>query len=251
MAPAPFRDQPQSAEEFHCSPSVQRTLLGESPFFSSLTGDQIADVTSRFRQQHYHAGDVVQLAGDAAERLSIVGAGVVRMSRPTPDGQDVLLDLRRPGEHFGSLVDLGDEKYREDVVAQTGCCILFTTSDIFRSLLETYPAVARASLSIVSERLRDAHEAIERISAYPVEQRVASILLHLAARIGKSDEHGVLIDMPLARQDIADMVGAKVETVSRVMSEMRREGTIESGRKWIRVLDLAGLGDRSGIHSVN
>lgn len=232
--------------ELHCSIDDQRRLLGASPFFSSLSPEEVVEVQKSFRQQHYNEGDLIQMAGDPADRLSIVAAGMVKMVRPTLDGQDVLLDFLGPGEHFGSLARLGDESYREDVTAQTPVCVLYTTADAFQDLLQRYPGVALSTLEIVAGRLRTAQSVIEQLSAYPVEHRVAATLLHLADKGGKEKDGHILIDMPLSRQDIADMTGAKVETVSRIMSEFRREGLIDSGRRWISVMDrdrLAKLTD--------
>lgn len=229
-----------------CSIDDQRRLLSESPFFSRLSADEIHDVQRLFRQQHYDEGASIQLAGEPATRLSIVAAGTVKMVRPTPDGQDVLLDFLGAGEHFGSLAALGDAVYREDVTAQTSCCVLYTTAEIFEQLLSRYPVVALSTLEIVAARLLTAQTAIEHLSAYPVEHRVAATLLHLAGKRGKDEGESVLIDMPLSRQDIADMTGAKVETVSRILSDFRRESLIDSGRRWISILDpdrLAKLTD--------
>src|SRR5699024_119628 len=129
-------------------------------------------------------GDRIQTAGDAATRLSIVAAGMVKVARPTLDGQDVLLDFVGPGGYFGSLVELGDSAYREDVTAHTDCCVLHTTSETFDSVLQRYPSVVLASLQIVATRLNEAQATIEQFSAMPVEQRVASVLLHLVSRTG-------------------------------------------------------------------
>lgn len=229
--------------EMHCSISEQRRLLSASPFFGSLSEEDIVDVQSQFHQHHYHAGDRIQNAGDAAIRLSVVAAGMVKIVRPTLDGQDVLLDFVGPGGYFGSLAELGDAVYREDVTAHTDCCILYTTAETFHSLLRRYSGAAIAALDIVTSRLGEAQETIEQLSAYSVERRVAAILLQLMDKIGTEREGDVLIEMPLSRQDIADMTGAKVETVSRVMSEFRRTGLIESGRRWISVLDTGALSD--------
>jgi CRP-like cAMP-binding protein len=97
--------------------------------------------------------------------------------------------------------------------------------------------VALATLEFVALRLREAHETIEQLSAYSVEQRVAATLLKLANRLGRSEGSATLIEMPLSRQDLADMTGATVETISRVMSDLRRAGIVESGRRWISILD--------------
>jgi CRP-like cAMP-binding protein len=232
--------------ELHCSIPDQRRLLAASPFFTRLSPEEIRTVQERFRQRHYQAGEVIQRAGDPATMLAIVAAGTVKMVRPTLDGQDVLLEFLGPGEHFGSLADLGDDTYREDVIAHTACCILYTTSDVFHDLLQRYPVVALSTLGLVSERLRHAHATIEQLSAHPVDQRIATALLRLAEKRGREDESGTLIEIPLSRQDLADLTGATVETVSRVMSEFKRAGLIDSGRRWISVLDCDGLGQIAG-----
>lgn len=211
------------------------------PFFAGLADAELDQVTHAFRQKDYSVGDVIHLAGEPAVQLSVVAAGIVKLVRPTPDGQDVLLDFYGVGEHFGSLSELGDSVYREDATAQTDCCILSTTATEFRELIRKYPAVAVAALDLVAARLRDAQETIEQISAYPVDRRIASVLLDLARRVGRDVDGSILIEMPLSRQDLADMTGAKVETVSRVMSEFRRSGLIESGRRWTAIRDLTGL----------
>jgi len=229
--------EPIIIQPHQCTPSEQRRLLGGVPFFAPLSASDIDDIASSFRQADYPAGKVIHRAGDPADRLSIVAAGMVKLVRPTPDGQDVLLDILGPGEHFGSLSDLGDDAYREEATAHTNCCILYTSARAFRDVLERFPAVALATLHLVAARLRTAHATIEQISAYPVDRRVASTLLHLADRVGRRDGETTLIEMPLSRQDLADMTGATVETVSRVMSDFRRAGLIESGRRWIAVRD--------------
>lgn len=233
--------EPVWIEVDHCTPAEQRRLLAGTPFFSGLSQAEIDDVAAAFRQAHFAPEATIYFSGDPAERLGIVAAGMVKLVRPTSEGQDVLLDILGPGDYFGSLAQLGDPVYREDAIAHTHCCILYTTADEFRQLLQRYPAVALATLDLVATRLRSAQETIEQISAYPVDQRVASTLLKLARRVGREENGTTLIEMPLSRQDLADMTGAKVETVSRVMSEFRRSGLIDSGRRWIAIRDAEAL----------
>jgi CRP-like cAMP-binding protein len=220
-----------------------RRILGGTPFFSPLPVADVDQIAANFRQVDFRAGETIHRAGDPAARLAIVAAGMVKLSRPTADGQDVVVNILTSGDYFGSLADLGDAFYTEDATAQTDCCILVATAQEFHQLLERFPPVALATLQLVAERLRDAHQAIEQLSAYSVERRVASTLLKLADRVGRPEGTGTLIEMPLSRQDLADMTGAKVETVSRVMSEFRRAGLIDSGRRWIAVTDHDGLAE--------
>lgn len=229
----------------HCSVEDQRRLLAAAPYFKSLSTEQIEAVQRQFTQNHYTAGSTIYSAGEPARRLSIVAAGTVKVQRPTWDGKDILLDLLVPGDHFGSLAELGDETYPDTAIAHTECCILSTTSAEFSQMLTTYPTVAIDSLSIVAARLRQAQSTIEQLSAYPVEQRIARTLAHLAEKVGVEKGDATLIDIPLSRQDLADMAGTTVETASRVMSDFKRDGLIDSGRMWISVRDTEKLADRA------
>lgn len=245
MSTNPAQQQP-IVKELHCSVEDQRRLLGNSPYFRSLNPEQIELVQRAFMQRHHRADTTIHYAGEAATRLSIVAAGSVKLVRTTPDGKDVVTDLLTPGDQFGSLAELGDLTYRETAIAHTECCILSTTAPVFSDMMRQFPAIAIDTLALVARRLGDARSTIEQLSAHPVEQRVVQLLLHLASRIGVERDGGVLIDLPLSRQDIADMTGTTVESASRVMSELRKSGEIASGRRWISILDEAGLRDRLG-----
>jgi CRP-like cAMP-binding protein len=237
---------PVVIEPHHCTPAEQLRILGATPFFRTVPAAKMPALAASFHQADYAAGTPIQRSGESATRLSIIAAGMVKLIRPTASGQDVLLDIIGPGEYFGSLADLGDATYQEDATAHTDCCILFTTAEEFRRLLLAYPNATLATLELVAARLRLAQESIEHISAHPVEQRVAATLLHFARRIGRQDGEVILIDMPLSRQDLADMTGATVETVSRIMSEFRRAGMIESGRRWTAIHDHEALANLAG-----
>ncbi len=232
---------PVTISEAHCSPADVRRILHETPFFRDLPAEEIPNVADVFRQHHYAAGEPIYHAGDDATRLLIVAAGMVRIVRPTIDGQDVLLDFASPGAVFGSLQVLGDVTYSDDATALTGSCILQATPEAFQGLLTRYPAAALATLGFVAERLREAHSTIEGLSAHPVPRRVAQTLLKLADRVGREREGDMLIDMPLSRQDLADMTGATVETVSRVMSDLKGRGIVDSGRRWVSIVERESL----------
>lgn len=245
-----FREQPDLSAPLHCTPEEQRRLLGQTPFFRALPEDEIGAVARSFQQREFAAGEAIHRAGDPAARLSLVAAGMVKVARPTIDGQDVVIDILHPGDYFGSLGQLGDAAYADDATAQTHCCILSTTASDFQALLTRYPAVALATLDLVAERLRAAHESIEQLSAYPVQRRLAATLLHLLDRAESDRAVDGAVELPFSRQDLADMTGATVETVSRVLSALRRQRIIDGGRGWIAVRDRDRLAALAGDDTV-
>lgn len=220
----------------HCSPSMRLAILRRVPLFAALADRELALVDRRFHERGYAAGETIYYTGEPATTLYVVAVGKVKLLRHAPR-QDVLLDFVAPGELLGGLPVMGDRAYPDTAQAQTDCCLLEVLADDFQAILDAHPPVTRALLGAVSERLLAAQATIGQISAYPVESRVAATLLALARRFGAAER----IELPLTRQDLADMTGATVETVSRVISQLRRRGLVRSGRGWVALLDREGL----------
>lgn len=153
----------------------------------------------------------------------------------------MLLDILHGGEYFGTLTTLGGHSYTETAIAQRDGCILQISSEDFESVLSEYPDVTRKVLEAVSGRLVESQESIKQLSTFTVEQRIASALLRLAGKLGEERKKDILIQLPLSRQDLATMIGAKAETVSRVLSRFAEEGMVKSGRKWMTITDMKRL----------
>jgi len=241
---APRRKSPVEHEHIEpqmCTVDLRLSILRQLPFFQGLTDQAIGEINPIFREQGYDAGAFIHFAGDRADRLYVVVAGKVKLIRHEPTGQEVVLDLLVPGDFFGSLPVLGEDTYPDTAQAHTTCCVLTITPHAFQDILQRYPQVSLALLEIVSSRLREAREVIHQLSASPVESRLAATLLKLADKLGEKRGDEVLIQLPLSRQDLADMTGATAETASRVMSQFRRQKLIRSGRRWMSLTDLDGL----------
>lgn len=233
--------EPESIEPHMCDITMRHNILRHVPFFTMLSDDDIRQINQRFREQGFEPGEPIYYAEDPASRLYVVAAGKVKQMRHTLTGQDVLLDILSEGDFFGSLSVLGDEKYPDTALAQTNVCALSIDAEGFGEILKTHPPVALAVLNITGQRLRDAQEAIRQLSAHSVDQRLAYTLLKLAAKLGEAQDVGMLIQMPLSREDLAAMTGATPETISRIMSQFQKEGWIESGRQWVAVRDSDAL----------
>lgn len=232
------RKSPIKSEKFEperCTVDLRLQILGQLSFFETLSPENINDINKLFRESGYLAGESIYFAGDETTHLYVVASGKIKLLRHTLSGQDVLLDILTPGEFFGTLSSLGDGQYPDTAVAQTAACVLSISAEDFQTILGTYPGVALKVLAIVSKRLQAAHERIRQLSAHSVEQRIAHILLKLAEKLGEPSEMGLLIQLPLSREDLASMAGTTTETASRIMSRFQKEGLIRSGRQWVAV----------------
>lgn len=227
--------QPEPIEPETCSLDVRLDILRRLPFFAGLSMDELQQVNRHFHERGHEPGETIYYAGDPASQLYVLAAGSAKLIRHTLAGQDVLLDILATGEFFGSLSMLGDETYVDTAQAQTVTCTLSISGEDFRKLLEAYPQMALTVLDITAARLREAQETIQQLSTASAEQRIASVLLKLGEKLGQPHETGLLIQIPLSREDLAAMTGSTPETVSRIMAQLQKQGLVETGRQWVAI----------------
>lgn len=224
-----------------CSLEYRLKIIGRLPFFKHLPAEAILKINGLFHDHEVSTDERVYFEGDEAKCLYLVAMGKVKLIRNTDSGREVLLDILHGSEYFGTLSVFGGRAHTETAVAQTDCCILQISSDDFETVLTEYPDVTRKVLEAVSKRLTESQEVVKQLSAYTVEQRIASALLRLAGKLGEARGQGVLIQLPFSRQDLAAMTGSTMETVSRVMSRFVEDGLVKSGRKWVTIMNSKRL----------
>lgn len=232
------------AQPHACPRPVRMKVLSQVPYFAGLDEDELADIDRRTVSLSWAEGDRLYEAGAPADHLYVVAAGRVRITQPTPTGQEVLTDVLTPGDLLGALSTLGRAEYPESAEAMTTTCALRMDPEAFRGVLTEHPQVALRVLDDVAGRLVRARSDVGRISTGTVAQRVATTLLRLADKLGQDRAGGgTLLQVPLSRADLAGMTGSTTESVSRVMSRLRRDGVVESGRRWTAVLDRERLAE--------
>jgi len=224
-----------------CDIHLRLSILKQVPFFAQLPPDEIAMINEHFREFGYVADETIYFSGDEATHLYVVASGQIKLLRHSLTGQDVLVDILSSGEFFGTLSTSEGDTFADTAQAQTSACVLSIASQDFRSLLTRYPSVALSVLDITSKRLAEAHEMLRQLSAHSVEQRIAYILLKLVDKLGEKRDVGLLIQMPLTRDDIARMSGTSTESTSRIMSQFQKDGLIQSGRQWVAIVNQEQL----------
>lgn len=228
-------------EPHMCNLDLRLYILGRLPFYSGLPDSTIRDIDAFFTERGYAEGEIIYFEENPASRLYVVADGNVKLMRHAISGKDVMLDILKQGEFFGSLTHVEDDTYSETAHAHTPVCTLSIEGDDFRQILRRHPPVAMKVLDIMAQRLREAHEMVHLLSVSSVEQRLAHVLLKLGAKLGEPNEVGLLIPLPLGRGDLAELTGTTTETASRVMSQFQKEGLIQTGRRWVAITDRPGL----------
>jgi len=228
-------------KEHHCTVDLRLDRLRMVPFFQDLSEEQLREVNQKFTANHYSKGEVIYRQGDTSTMLRVVVAGNVKLAAHTMEGESVLLDMLQPGDFFGNPSAAGKDGYNETAETQTSACILSIRISDFREIMNRYPSVAMSVLDITTNRLSESRQRIQHLSTLPVTKRIAHILVMLGNKFGEESRHGLLIQLPLSRKELADMAGTSTATASRVMSKFQEDDLISSGRQWIAIKENSEL----------
>ncbi len=229
-----------------CPAPVRLGVLSRSAYFHGLDAAALEGIDRRMRTATIAADEAVFRAGEEARALYVVAEGRVRMSQPTPSGALVVTDILGPGAMFGAMSSLGEPVHQRTATALVGSCVLQIGQAAFREVMVEQPVVGLRVVDDLAERLSRAQTDLGGQGPDTVEQRVARALLRLAETLGEDrGAQGLLLEVPLSRADLAGLARSTPESVSRVMSRLRREGVIDSGRRWTSILDRGALEERA------
>lgn len=218
-------------------PALDRSLIASLAAFEGLTPEQQDDVLSDAQSVRYAKGTDVFRQDAEAQSFYLLLHGHLRVYRLTPDGQQVVVRYISPGEIFGVAMALGRTTYPATAAAVVDSVALVWPSAVWPRLSGRYPVLLANTLRTVGSRLQDAQTRVVEMSTEQVERRIAHALLRLAQQSGRKVETGIQIDFPISRQDVAEMTGATLHTVSRVLSAWEERGLVESGRQRITLRD--------------
>jgi CRP/FNR family cyclic AMP-dependent transcriptional regulator len=203
--------------------SVSTTLLRNVPLFAGLDEAQLKVLARMMVRTSFGRNATIICAGDPTDSLFIVINGRLKVLMSDEQGREVILSLLGPGEFFGEMGLLDDSPRSASVVTQEPCELLsITKTDFKRSLAENFDLSLMVMRGLV-KRLREADRKISSLALMDVYGRVARLLLEMADDI---DGEKVIV-RKLSKQDIAKMIGASREMVSRVMKDLQLGGYIE------------------------
>ncbi|MEJ1157640.1 Crp/Fnr family transcriptional regulator [Prosthecomicrobium sp. N25] len=217
--------------------NIDRSLVAGLPSFAGLSAEQIDEVLREAQVLRYPKGANVFQQDEAAHSFFVLLHGHLRVYRLTPDGQQVVVRYVSQGEVFGVAMAIGRTTYPATANAVVDSIALAWPSAAWPRLVSRHPALAANTLQTVGSRLQEANTRVVEMSTEQVERRVAHALLRLAGQAGRKVEAGVRIDFPISRQDVAEMTGTTLHTVSRILSAWEEKGLVEGGRQRITLRD--------------
>jgi CRP-like cAMP-binding protein len=217
--------------------SVDRSVIAGLPLFAGAEAAAVDESVRVARPMRYEEGSVIFGQSDKPAHFFLLLQGRIRVSKATPRGDEVIVRYISPGQPFGIAVALGLPAYPAAATAAIESLALSWPSAFWSRMSSLCPQLAAHALETVGARLQDAHSRVVELSTQQADRRVAHALLRLVDQAGKKTEDGIVIDFPITRQDLAQMTGTTLFTVSRILSAWTGQGLIDSSRRHIVVRD--------------
>ena len=202
---------------------VSTTVLRTVPLFAGFPDEQLRMLAAVVTRRNVPRGTIVIVEGDPTDSLYIIIAGRLKVMMSDTEGKEVILAMLGPGEYFGEMGLIDDSPRSATVMTVEACELIVVTKREFKKILSENFDMAETVMRGLVRRLRDADRKIGSLALLDVYGRVARLLLDMAESVNGQK----IVTKRLPKQDIAKMIGASREMVSRVMKDLQLGGFIE------------------------
>ncbi len=223
------------------APALDKTdLVRKIPFFSALSPPDAKRIADLLVERSVKRGEYLFWEGDPADWLYVIREGKIKLVKSSPNGKEMVLEMVPPGQVCGTAVIYSPTQLSSAVAESVTTAFGLRRGELEKFIYGT-PEVAKAVIEYLGSRLKAAHDTITSLVTSKVETRIASVLVKLAEHHGSPIPKGIRINIPLTRKDIADAVGATVETTIRTLSRFQKQKIMTTESKHILISDLPGL----------
>ena len=198
-------------------------VISDQPLFKDLGEEQLRLITAHGVARQYTKNTVLITEGDESDSLYVIHSGRVKVYLSDESGKEFILCIHGPGEYFGELAMIDGSPRSASVITIEPCRMSVVSKPEFKVCLAENPEIAYQLIRALSARIKSLTESARNLALLDVYGRVARTLLSLAVEHG--EEH--VVEQRLTHQDIANLVGASREMVSRIMKDLTEGGYVE------------------------
>ena len=212
-------------------------LFRRVPLFSGLEDEDLQSLIAVASRRKYPKDAVIFFEHDLGDALFMILSGRVKVTILSDDGREIILAMLSDNDFFGEMSLLDNEPRSATAISLQETEMVVLHQKEFLSIVEKRPRVLINLLAVLSSRLRKANQQIGNLALHDVYGRVARILLEMASENGTRQPDGRVAFRRPTHQEIANMIGATRETVSRMISDLNRQGYIEIAGKNVIIQD--------------
>ncbi len=215
--------------------------LKKIDFFKNLSDEELKELEPYLAIVSFGKKENIFSEGEAPEWFYIVLKGKVKVTKLSHEGKEIILEVISPYDIFGGVAVLRNFPYPANAVAMETSEVLRISRKNLMRLVDRFPNLMYCIALQLGDRMKSSYDSLKNIALERVEARIAALLLKLSNKVGVETAKGVLIDMRLTKQDVADMVGTTVETSIRTFSKFKKEGLVTDADGKIIIKNREGL----------
>lgn len=227
-------------------------IIARCSLLADLEPADRAQIIENGRIQRFDKNTCLFQQGEEAIAMYILIEGRVKLSQVNVEGDQIILNYFGPGDGLGIIVALSDMAYPLTAETIEPCITIMWDRATMKMLMGRHPQLALNGLEMIGRRFARLQDRFQELATQRVEQRVARALLRLVRQFGKRLDKGVLLDMPLTREDLAQMTGTNLYSVSRIISNWEQLGYVVTNRQQIILLkahEIVAIGEDLPIPS--
>lgn len=221
--------------------TIEAKDLADIPLFKELSVADLERLAAAGHMKALSAGEYFFMQGDQTEALFVLTQGRVRLSQSGADGHHVLIRIILPITLFGLITLAKAKTYPVSAQAVVDSRSVFWLKDEMMAFMNQIPQLGLNAIQIMSTTIQEMQERFRQVATERVERRLARTLLRLIDQAGRQVSNGILIDLPISRQELAEMCGTTLFSVSRILNQWEDQGLVSVGRERVIVRDTAGL----------
>ena len=215
---------------------------GRVPIFAGLSKEELISVSCLITRKRYEKGESIMSEGSRSDKLILINKGKVKIFRHGSDGREQILYILSDGDFLGERNLLKDRlsAYNAEALDKVDLCMIGRME--FTGLLNRYPGIGIKIMEGLTDRMEQLEDTLQSIGTKNAENRISAMLVDFAERYGVPGKSGIMVDMPLSREGIANYISTARETVSRKLNALQDEGIIRlAGGKRIIIVDMEAL----------
>ncbi|NTV90820.1 MAG: Crp/Fnr family transcriptional regulator [Clostridiales bacterium] len=228
-----------------CNKCIENSCARKVPILSMLDEGEADFISDLVLHRNYSKGSMIYMEGDSLESLVIINEGSVKVFSYTHDGKEQILYIFSQGDFFGerNLMKSHKSPYYVEALEDTQVCMI--NKKDFEALLIRHPGIGLKIIDELNTRLERLEDTVKNMGTKTVESRISATLAEFAGKYGVEQKDGILVELPLSREGIANYIGLTRETVSRKLGLMQDDGIIEMiGNKKILIRKVDSLREK-------
>ena len=212
------------------------TVGTRPPLFSGMLPEDFTKIAAAARVKEFARGEMLYIGGDCVSQVLLLTSGFAKISQFGLSGMEVILRLSVPGDVLGATGLFTTGLHFTTAQAFRLCRALVWDAPTFKALVTRYPVLHQNMVKILSEDLLELQERFREVATERVAPRVARQLVRLLNRIGRSVNGAV--EVSLTREELAQMTGTTLFTVSRLLSAWEERGMVKPRREGVTICDV-------------